>query len=73
MKTKIAAALFAVAAMLTTACEKHNWSETSKLFKHGEHAGHGEGEAHGGAGAAHEGAAHGEKKPGAHGEAAKHQ
>ena len=38
MKTKIAAALFAVAAMLTTACEQHKWESTSKLFKgHAEH------------------------------------
>lgn len=59
MKTKIAAALFAVAAMLTSACEQHKWSETSKLFKsHGDHADHGD--------------AHGEKKADAHGEAAKH-
>jgi hypothetical protein len=41
MKTKIAAALLVVAAMLTSACEKHDWkTETSQLFKsHGDHGG----------------------------------
>ena len=46
MKTKIVAALFALAGMLITSCEKHKWSETNQLFQsHGEHAEHGE--AHG--------------------------
>lgn len=63
MKTKIAAAFLAVAAMLPTACEQHKWSETSQLFKeHGEH-GAGHGDEHGKAGA------HGEKKAEGHGEA----
>lgn len=62
MKTKIAAVIFAVAAMLTPACEKHSWDETSQLFKgHGEH-----GDAHG------QVDGHGEKKAEAHGGAAKH-
>lgn len=64
MKTKIAAVIFAVAAMLTPACEKHSWDETSQLFKgHGEH-----GDAHGQV----DGHGHGEKKAEAHGGAAKH-
>lgn len=43
MKTKIVAALFALAGMLITSCEEHKWSETNQLFKsHAEH-----GEAHG--------------------------
>jgi ABC-type oligopeptide transport system substrate-binding subunit len=37
MKTKFAALLLAVAALLTNACEQHKWSETSKLFKEGGH------------------------------------
>jgi hypothetical protein len=62
MKTKIAAALFAIAAMLTSACEQHKWSETSQLFKaHGEH-----GDDHGKADA------HAEKKAEGHTEAPKH-
>jgi hypothetical protein len=67
MKTKIAAALLATAAMVTTACDQHKWSETSQLFKsHGDHAEHGAASGHG------EAAAHGEKKAEGHGEAAKH-
>ncbi len=60
MKTRIAAAIFAVAAMLTPACEQHSWKETQQLFKpHGHHeeGGHGheegKGDAHG----------HGAEKP----------
>ena len=63
MKTKIAAAILAVAAMLPTACEQHKWSDTSQLFKeHGEH-GTDHGDGHGKADA------HGEKKAEGHGEA----
>jgi hypothetical protein len=70
MKTKIAAAILATAAMVTAACEQHKWSETSQLFKpHGEHAEHAE---HGAAAGHGEAAAHGEKKAEGHGEAAKH-
>jgi hypothetical protein len=50
MKTRIAAAIFAVAALLTPACEQHSWKETSVLFKSGhEHAEgeHAKDEAHG--------------------------
>jgi len=80
MKTKIAALLFAVATLLTTACEQHKWSETKKLFPeahgtegHGHAAGeHKEGEHGHGAKAE---APHGEHKPAApaegHGEAPK--
>jgi hypothetical protein len=42
MKTRIAAAIFAVAIMLTPACEQHRWEVTSKLFESHEH--HGEGD-----------------------------
>jgi hypothetical protein len=67
MKTKIVAALFAIATMLTTACEQHKWSETSQLFKsHGEH---GHGDAHG---KADDHGKAGEHKADAHGEKAKH-
>lgn len=60
MKTKIAAALLAIAAMLPTACEQHKWSETKQLFKaHEEH----------GADHAKAGETHGEKKA----EAPKHE
>jgi hypothetical protein len=62
MKTKIAAALLATAAMVTAACEQHKWSETSQLFKsHGDHAeAHGEHAEHGAAEKAkgHEAAKH---------------
>ena len=51
MKTKIAALVLALAAMLTPACEQHKWDETKKLFKEGEHggkpAGHGNAESRG--------------------------
>lgn len=58
MKTKIAAALLAVSAMLPIACEQHKWSDTSQLFKsHGDH-----GDAHGKAGEHGKTEAHGEKK-----------
>ncbi|MEZ0387497.1 MAG: hypothetical protein ACAI34_10545 [Verrucomicrobium sp.] len=47
MKTKLVAATLAIAALFTTSCEQHSWSETNKLFKahggeHGEHADHAE-------------------------------
>ncbi len=65
MKTKIAAAILALAAMFTTACEEHSWSETSQLFKgHGEHGKAGE---HEKAGTGEHGKAEG------HAEAAKHE
>ena len=72
MKTKIAAALLATAAMVTTACEQHDWKQTSQLFKtHGDH-GHGHGDAHA-KGSGHEAAdAHGEKKAESHAAPAKH-
>jgi hypothetical protein len=53
MKTKIAAALLATAAMVTTACEQHDWKETSQLFKTHEAHGQVHGEAHGAAAEAH--------------------
>jgi hypothetical protein len=78
MKTKIAAALLATAAMVTTACEQHDWKQTSQLFKtHGDHGhGHaGEGD-HGDAHAKESGhgaaATHGEKKAESHAAPAKH-
>lgn len=56
MKTKIAALTLAAMALINSACEKHRWDETKKLFKEGEH-----GEAKGG----HEGGeSRGEAKPG---------
>lgn len=62
MKTRIAAAIFAVAALLTPACEQHDWKDTSQLFKsgHGDHAAgeHGKEAGHG----AEAAPAHGEKK-----------
>jgi len=72
MKTKIAALLFAVAAMLTTACEQQKWSDTKQLFPaehahagHGDHGHEHKDDAHG---AAAEGSEH--KTPAAaHGEA----
>jgi hypothetical protein len=65
MKTKIVAALFAVAAMLTPACEQHKWSETNQLFKsHGDHAEQGHSHGHDKSGD--------HAKPEAHGEKAKH-
>ncbi len=74
MKTKIAAALLATAAIFTTACEQHKWSDTSQLFK--GHEGHEHGEVHGEHGKADEhgkAEAHGEKPAeAAHGEPAKH-
>lgn len=70
MKIRIAAAIFAVAALLTPACEQHKWSETKVLFKGHEHGDHTEGD-HGKAG---HGDTHGaEKKADSHGaEAAPH-
>ncbi|RBP45715.1 hypothetical protein DES53_10297 [Roseimicrobium gellanilyticum] len=67
MKTRIAAAIFAVAALLTPACEQHSWKETSELFKE-----HGHGHAEGDHGKEH-GDAHGsEKKADSHGAEAAH-
>jgi hypothetical protein len=65
MKTTFVAATLALAALFTTSCEQHKWSETSKLFKaHGDDHGHGEkADGHG------KTDSHGEKKEG---EAAKH-
>lgn len=68
MKTRLAAAIFAVAALLTPACEQHSWNDTKELFKeHGHgHAEHAEGEhgkGHGDTHGAEKNAdAHGEKK-----------
>lgn len=64
MKTRIAAAIFAVAAMLTPACEQHSWKDASQFFKpHGDH-GHGHGhDDHG----SHKGDAHGHAADKAHG------
>lgn len=45
MKTIFVAATLVLAALFTTSCEQHNWSETRKLFK--AHDSHGHGEAHG--------------------------
>lgn len=61
MKTTFVAATLALAALFTTSCEQHKWSETSKLFKahggeKGEHGAHGDD--HGKADS------HGEKKEG---------
>jgi hypothetical protein len=75
MKTRIAAAIFAVAIMLTPACEQHRWEVTRTLFQsHGHHGegGHGEhGKAEGdhGHGAEKKADAHGTE---AHGAAAPH-
>ena len=56
MKTKIAAALFAISTLLMTSCDRQSWSDTQQLFKsHAHHDEHGDG-AHG------EKAHHGEKK-----------
>ena len=63
MKTKIATVLFAVATMLTSACEQHKWSDTKKLFNsHSPEGAHGD--AHGGHGEkkADDAHGHGEKK-----------
>jgi hypothetical protein len=66
MKTRLAAAIFAVAALLTPACEQHSWSDTKQLFKshgHGEHAEGEHGKAHGDThGEEKKADAHGEKK-----------
>ena len=68
MKTKIAAALLATAAMVTTACEQHDWKQTSQLFKtHGDH-----GDAHAKASDHGAAASHGEKKSESHAAPAKH-
>jgi hypothetical protein len=67
MKTKIVAAFLALAAMFTTACEQHKWSETSQLFK--THAAGGHQPETGEPGHA---APHGEKKAEGHVEAPKH-
>lgn len=73
MKTTFVAATLALAALFTTSCEQHKWSETSKLFKaHGDEHGHGDAKDHGhGEKADGHGKtdSHGEKKEG---EAAKH-
>ncbi|WP_009960777.1 hypothetical protein [Verrucomicrobium spinosum] len=52
MKTTFVAATLALAALFTTSCEQHKWSETSKLFKahggeKGEHGAHGDAKGHG--------------------------
>jgi hypothetical protein len=71
MKTKITAALFAISAMLTAACEQHKWSETNQLFKaHGEHGEHGH--AHDAAGEHDKAGSHDEKKAGEQSAAPKH-
>jgi hypothetical protein len=69
MKTRIAAAIFAVAALLTPACEQHSWKETKVLFKSHGHDDHAKGD-HG----TDHGDTHGaEKKADSHGaEAAPH-
>lgn len=59
MKTKIAAALFAISTLLMTSCEQQNWRDTKTLFEsHGHHEEHGDKD-HG------DKAHHGEKKEGA--------
>ena len=65
MKTKIATVLFAVATMLTSACEQHKWSDTKKLFNsHSPEGAGAHGDAHGGHGEkkADDAHGHGEKK-----------